>query len=74
MFKLFKKDQKEKETYNVIFCDENNPATKFHEYATCETYEQADHVIRMAWRKKSTDRIGDGYKVDGGWILIEKRG
>jgi len=71
MFNLFKKN-KNKEKYKVVFCDENNLDTKFHEYGTYETYETADHVIRMGWNKKREDKINDGYPVDSAWILIEK--
>lgn len=69
MFNLFKKN---KEKYKVVFCDENNLDTKFHEYGTYETYETADHVIRMGWNKKREDKINDGYQVDNAWIIIEK--
>lgn len=72
MFKFFKKEKKKKECYKIVFCDDNDLATKFHEYCTCETYQQADHVIRMTWRKKREDKINDGYKVNSAWILIEK--
>ena len=71
MFNLFKKNQN-REKYKVVFCDENNLNTKFHEYGTYETYETADHVIRMGWNKRREDKINDGYQVDNAWILIEK--
>lgn len=72
MFNIFKKEEKAKEKYKVVFCDENNLNTKFHEYGTYETYETADHVIRMGWNKKREDKINDGYQVNNAWILIEK--
>ncbi len=72
MFNLFKKNKVNKETYKVVFCDKNDLNTKFHEYCVCDTYEQADHIIRMAWNKKIEDKINNGYKVKDSWILIEK--
>ncbi len=71
MFNPFKKNEN-KEKYKVVFCDENSLDTKFHEYGTYETYETADHVIRMSWNKKRKDKVNNGYKVNGAWILIEK--
>ena len=73
MFKLFKKNQKAEKPYSVIICSENDPATKMGEWATYETYEKADRKIRWQWEKKETDRIGNGYKVNDCWILIEKK-
>ncbi len=74
MFNLFKKNKNiNKEKYKVVFCSENNLDTKFHEYGIYETYETADHIIRMIWGKKRKDKINDGYQVDDdAWILIEK--
>lgn len=69
MKKIFKK---EKELYKIVFCDENDINTKFYEYATFETYEQANHCIRMGWRKNKKDKIENGYKIKDAWILIEK--
>ena len=72
MFNFFKKEEKAKEEYKVVFCDTNDLATKFGEYGTYETYKKADHVIRMAWNKRREDKINDGYQVDDAWIIIEK--
>lgn len=73
MFKFFNKKEKEKEIYKIAFCDENNLATKFGEYNTiCETYEQADHIIRMGWQKERKEKINDGYKIKNSWLVIEK--
>ena len=48
MFKLFKKNRKVKENYSIVFCDTNNVDTAFSGiYGTYDTYEAADHVIRM---------------------------
>ena len=72
MFKLFKKAEK---PYSIIICAENDPATQLSdEWKTCKTYEEADRKIRWQWGKKETDRIGNGYKVNDCWILIEKKG
>ena len=72
MFKLFKKDNKVKESYTIVFCDTNDVNTAFGMYNTYDTYETADHVIRMTWNKKREQKVNDGYKVDGGWIVIRK--
>lgn len=72
MFKLFK-NQKAEKPYSVIICAENDPTTKMVEHATCKTYEEADRKIRRQWGKKETDRIGNGYKVNDCWVLIEKK-
>ncbi len=69
---FFKKTKKETPLYKIVFCDDNDLSTKFHEYATCESYEQADHIIRMGWKKEKADKIGNGYKIKDAWILIEK--
>ena len=58
--------------FKIVFCDENDLATEFYEYGTYETYEKADHIIRMAWNKKEKDKINNGYKINGAWILIKK--
>lgn len=67
---MFKKTKKV--IYKVVFCDDNNIATKFGEYGSYDSYEMADHVIRMGWNKKIEDKINDGYKVKNSWIIIEK--
>ena len=72
MFKIYNKKNYKKETFTIIFCNENDPTTKFGEYTTCKTYEEADHIIRMAWNKKKEDRINNGYRVKDAWIIIEK--
>ena len=45
--------------FKIVFCDENDLATEFHEYGTYETYEKADHIIRMTWNKEREDKIID---------------
>ena len=72
MFKFFKKNQKEKENYSVIFCSANDINTVFGIYGTYDSYETADHVIRMGWHKKREQRVGDGYQVGDDWIIIKK--
>lgn len=72
MFNLFKKNKNLKKAYKIIFCDKNDPSTKFGEYCDCDTYEAADHIIRMAWNKRKEDRVNNGYQVKDGWIIIEK--
>ena len=57
----------------MAFCDNNDLSTKFGEHNnTYETYETADHVIRMGWNKRREDKINDGYKIDDAWLVIEK--
>ena len=73
MFKLFKKNKKEiKESYSVVFCDTNDVNTAFGIYNTYDSYETADHVIRMSWNKTREQRVNDGYKVKDAWIVIKK--
>lgn len=73
MFKLFKKNRKVKENYSIVFCDTNNVDTAFSGiWGTYDTYEAADHVIRMTWNKTRDQKVNDGYKVDGAWIVIKK--
>ena len=73
MFKLFKKNKEVKENYSIVFCDTNSADTAFSGiYGTYDTYETADHVIRMTWNKTRDQKINDGYKVDGAWIVIKK--
>ena len=70
MFKFKKK--KKMPVYQVLFCTDNDEKTAFHHYGTYETYEKADHVIRMGWNKKEKQKIKNGYKVDDAWIVIKK--
>ncbi len=75
MLKFFKKNKNEinKEKYKIAFCDDNDLNTKFGEYNNIfDTYELADHVIRMSWRKRREDKINDGYEIDDAWLVIEK--
>ena len=73
MFKIFKKDNEtKKESYSVIFCDANDVNTAFGIYGTYDTYEMADHIIRMAWNKTKEQKIDNGYKVKDAWIVIKK--
>ena len=72
MFKLFNKKET-KEIYKIAFCDENDLATKFGEDGHAfETYYSADFYIRMNWNLKKEAKINDGYKIKGGWLVIEK--
>ena len=74
MFNFKKEREIDKPTYRIAFCDENNLATKFGEYdCTFETYEEADHTIRMGWRKNRSQKVNDGYKIHSGWLVIEER-
>ena len=66
-----KKLEEKKTVYKVVFCDENDISTKFGEYNTYDSYQTADHVIRMNWNKRESARIRDGYEIDSMWILIE---
>ena len=72
MFKFFKKNNKIVESYSVLLCDDNNANTAFEIYGTYETYEKADHVIRMAWNKTKEQKIDNGYKIKDAWIVIKK--
>ena len=70
--KISAKRKKAEPIYKVVFCDDNNLATKFGEYDTYQTFEAADHAIRMGWNKRKEDRINNSYKIGSEWILIEK--
>lgn len=70
---MFFRKKKDTSLYKIVFCDDNDLSTKFHEYATCESYEQADHIIRMTWRKEKAEKVNEGYKIKDAWILIEKK-
>ena len=72
MFKLFKKNNKIVESYSILLCDDNNADTAFGIYGTYETYEKADHVIRMTWNKTKDQKINDGYKISDAWIVTKK--
>ena len=72
MFKFFKKNNKIVESYSILLCDDNNADTAFGIYGTYETYEKADHVIRMTWNKTKDQKINDGYKISDAWIVIKK--
>ena len=73
MFKLFKKNRKVKENYGIVFCDTNSVDTAFGAlWGTYDTYEAADYFIRKEWNKTKDQKINDGYKVDGAWIVIKK--
>lgn len=72
MFKFFKKDNKTKESYSIVFCDTNDVNTAFGIYGTYDSYEHADHVIRMAWNKTREQKVNNGYKVGEAWIVIKK--
>lgn len=72
MFKFFKKNKEVKESYSVVFCDTNNADTAFGMYGTYDTYEIADHVIRMAWNKRRDQKVNDGYQIKDAWIVIKK--
>lgn len=71
MFNFFKK--KKKETFSIVFCDTNDASTAFHTFNDIyDTYEAADHIIRMLWHKTKDQKINDGYRVDDAWIVIKK--
>jgi hypothetical protein len=55
----------------VIFCDEYDYATKFHTYQVFDSYNAADHCVRMAWGRSIQEHRKNGYKVDGAWIMIQ---
>ncbi len=72
MFKFFKKNNKTKESYSIVFCDTNDANTTFGIYNTYDSYEHADHVIRMTWNKTNEQKVNNGYKVGEDWIVIKK--
>jgi len=63
--------RKKKQKFAVIFCDEYDYATKFGTFNVFDSYEAADHCIRMGWGKSIQGRREHGYKVDSAWIMIQ---
>ena len=73
MFKFFKKNKEIKESYSIVFCDTNSADTAFSGlWGTYDTYEDADHVIRMTWNKTRDQKVNDGYRVGDAWVVIKK--
>lgn len=76
MFKFFKKKEKVKTIYKIIFCDENDNNTKFGEWhEEFKNYESALYRITSkicGWGCAIQKKENDGYKIDDGWLRIEK--
>lgn len=76
MFFKTKKTEKSKSIYKIIFCDENDPNTKFGEWhENFETYEQAEHRIiskACGWGWAIQYSCNGGYKIDDAWLRVEK--
>lgn len=71
--KLFSKKHKDAEGYKIAFCDTPDISTKFGEWNEIfDTYSAADHCIRMGWKKAIQAKTDNAYKIDGGWLVIEK--
>ena len=71
--KLFSKKHKNTEMYKIAFCDTPDISTKFGEWnGTFDTYELADHCIRMGWGKAIRAKTDNAYKIDDSWLVIEK--
>lgn len=72
-WKFWKKENKKEEKYKIAFCDTPDISTKFGEWnGTFDTYFAADHCIRMGWGKAIQAKTDNAYKIDGGWLVIEK--
>lgn len=71
--KFWKKESKKEKGYKIAFCDTCDLSTKFDEWdGIFDTYAAADHTIRMGWGKAIQAKIDNAYKIDGGWLVIEK--
>lgn len=71
--KLFSKKRKDTEAYKIAFCDTPDISTKFGEWnGIFDTYFSADHCIRMGWGKAIVAKTDNAYKINGGWLVIEK--
>ena len=71
--KLFSKKHKGAEVYKIAFCDTPNISTKFGEWnGVFDTYFAADHCIRMGWKKAIQAKTDKAYKIESGWLVIEK--
>ncbi len=69
--KIFLGKKTTEKKYAIVFCDEYDLSTEFHQYCACDTYKEADHIIRMSWPTAIQQHYKDGYKVEGGWIIIK---
>ena len=71
--KFWKKESKKEKGYKIAFCDTYNLNTKFGEWnGIFNTYDEADHAIRMGWGKSIKQKIEDAYQIDDAWLVIEK--
>lgn len=71
--KLFGKKVYTQEKYKIAFCDTPELSTKFGEWHSLfDTYSSADFNIRMGWGKAIECKVDGAYKVDDGWLVIEK--
>ncbi len=73
MKKFWKKESKKEKGYKIAFCDTYDLNTKFGEWkGTFDTYEAADHTIRMGWNKSIIQKIENAYQINDAWLVIEK--
>lgn len=71
--KLLGKKVYMQEKYKIAFCDTPDLSTKFGEWHSLfDTYSSADFNIRMEWGKAIEKKVEGAYKVDNGWLVIEK--
>ena len=80
MLKFFnkKRENTKTEKYIIAFCDENTLTTKFGEYSseTFNTYKSAKNRIfskACGWGKAIQEIDGDNARIDGAWLIIEKK-
>ena len=74
---LFKKNKKEKDVYQIVFCDDKDITTEIgREQKDYPTYEAAKNVIfskNCGWGKAIEEICGDMVRVDGDlWLIIQK--
>ena len=71
--KFWKKESKKGKGYKIAFCDTYDLNTKFGEWnGIFNTYDEADHAIRMGWNKSIKQKKESAYQIDSAWLVIEK--
>ena len=69
---FFNKAKKETAQFVIAFCDTPDLSTKFgNSEETFKTFQEADVIIRRYWPQ--AQKVKEGcYKLDGGYLIVEK--
>ena len=71
--KFWKKESKKEKGYKIAFFFFFDLNTKFGEWnGIFNTYDEADHTIRMGWNKSIRQKMENAYQIDSAWLVIEK--